>query len=46
MQIGPSVDELPPAERQTVLERLAVTLERNAIWADDEGDDALGMVMR
>lgn len=46
MQIGPSFNELPPAERQAVLERLAVTLERNAAWADDEGDDALGMVMR
>ena len=43
---GPSFDELPPVERQAVLERLAVTLERNAAWADAEGDDALGMVMR
>ncbi|MFP3547161.1 hypothetical protein SB748_27460 [Rhizobium sp. SIMBA_035] len=46
MQIGPSFNELPPAERQAVLERLAVTLERNVAWADDEGDDALGTVMR
>ena len=44
--IGPSFKKLPPAERQAVLERLAVTLERNAAWADAEGDDALGMVMR
>ncbi len=43
---GPSFNELPPAERQAVLERLAVTLGRNAAWADAEGDDALGMVMR
>ena len=38
-------EELAPPERQAMLERLAVTLERNARWAADEGDDALEMVM-
>jgi hypothetical protein len=37
--------ELNEPERQAVLERLAVTLERTAKWAADEGDDALEMVM-
>ncbi len=46
MQIGPSFNELPPAERQAVPERLALPLETNAAWADDEGNDALGMMMR
>lgn len=43
---GPSFDQLHPEERQAVLERLAMTLDRNTGWADAEGDDALGMVMR
>lgn len=42
---GPTFAELPHPERQAVLERLAVTLERTARWAEEEGDDALGMVM-
>ncbi|PDT22309.1 hypothetical protein B5K08_09475 [Rhizobium leguminosarum bv. trifolii] len=46
ISIGPSFLELPPAERQAVLERLAVTLERNAAWAGEQGDGALEMVMR
>ncbi len=42
----PSFLEMQPAERQAVLERLAVTLARNASWAAEQGDDALGMVMQ
>jgi len=38
-------EELAIPERQAMLERLAVTLERNARWAADKGDDALEMVM-
>ena len=34
-----------PAERRALLERLAVTLLRNAAWAAEEGDVALDMVM-
>lgn len=41
----PKLNELDAAERQAVLERLAVTLERTAKWAAEEGDDALEMVM-
>jgi hypothetical protein len=37
--------ELGEHERQAVLERLAVTLERTAKWAADEGDEALELVM-
>src|SRR5690242_2752273 len=33
------------AEKQALLERLAITLERNARWAADEGDDGLETVM-
>ncbi|NYT33539.1 MULTISPECIES: hypothetical protein [Rhizobium] len=44
--VGPFFYELPAAERQAILERLAVTLERNARWAAEQGDDALEMVMR
>lgn len=42
---GPAFANLPHPERQALLERLAATLERTARWADDEGDDALGLVM-
>ena len=42
---GPTLCELDGPHRQAVLERLAVTLERTARWAGDEGDDALEMVM-
>jgi hypothetical protein len=42
---GSKLSELNEPERQAVLERLAVTLERTAKWAADEGDDALEMVM-
>jgi hypothetical protein len=41
----PKLRELDEHERQAVLERLAVTLERTAKWAADEGDEALEMVM-
>jgi len=41
----PKLRELGQHERQAVLERLAVTLERTAKWAAYEGDDALEMVM-
>lgn len=35
-----------PPERQAMLERLAVTLERNAAWAFEEDDDALASALR
>ncbi len=38
--------KLPVDERQAILERLALTLERNATWAAEEGDAALEMVMQ
>lgn len=38
--------DLPPAQRQALLEKIAVTLERNARWAGEEGDDALEMAMQ
>lgn len=38
--------DVPVPQRQAILERLAATLERNAEWAANEGDDALEMVLR
>jgi hypothetical protein len=35
-----------PPERQAMLERLAVTLERNAAWASEEDDEALASALR
>jgi len=32
-------------EKQAMLERLAVTLQRNARWAAEQGDEGLEMVM-
>lgn len=42
---GSKLGKLNQPERQAVLERLAVTLERTARWASEEGDEALEMVM-
>lgn len=39
------LDDLPPDQRQAFLEKLALTLERDARWADDEGDPQLGVLM-
>jgi hypothetical protein len=38
--------QLHCAQRQAILERLGLTLERNAAWAGERGDDALELVMR
>jgi hypothetical protein len=38
--------ELEPPQRQALLEKLAVTLQRNASWAADEGDAALELALR
>ena len=43
--LNPVFGDLAPPERQAMLEKLAVTLERNARWAAQEGDDALGTAM-
>ena len=43
---GPMLRDLPAPQRQAVLEKIAVTLERNATWAGDEGDDAMELAMR
>ena len=40
-----SFRDLEPPHRQAFLEKLAVTLQRNARWAADEGDDALEMTL-
>ncbi|MFP3546667.1 hypothetical protein SB748_24730 [Rhizobium sp. SIMBA_035] len=41
-----SFRDLEPLQRQALLEKLALTLQRNASWAADEGDDALEMALR
>lgn len=41
-----SFRDLPIAQRQALLERLASSLARNAEWASIHGDDALEIVMR
>ncbi|MEB2846494.1 hypothetical protein GAO09_04720 [Rhizobiales bacterium RZME27] len=43
---SPMLRDLPAPLRQAVLEKIAVTLERNASWAGDEGDDGLELAMR
>lgn len=43
---GRSFLDLPSAERQAFLERLALRLEKDSEWARQQGDKALEMVMR
>lgn len=41
-----SLSDLSVDERQAVIEKLAMTLERDADWAEGAGDSNLGSLMR